>query len=201
MTGEVACEWGLLVGPAEEPISLDDAKQHASIVANDEDGLIDAFIQMARHAAESYLNRALMAQTWQLQLSGFADVIWLPMAAPLQSVEFFTYYDTDGALQVVDPAVYEIDLVSEPARIVRACNQSWPAVQADRHRPVSITYICGYASAAAVPELIKQGMRLMVTHADANRSGESGADIARKAAEACWESAGPVFWRPPTVCR
>ena len=74
-------DWSLTSGPAQEPITVQDAKDHARITHGREDGLIAADITAARQAFESFTNRAAMTQTWTLQLRGFADVMPLPMAA------------------------------------------------------------------------------------------------------------------------
>lgn len=202
MTYEIACDWALVTPPAEEPISLDEAKSQASIHSNDDNGLIGSYIVAARQAAETYLQRALFTQTWQLQLTDFADIIWLPMAAPLQSVTSVKYYDSAGTLQTLSTSFYTVDTTSEPGRVLRAPNQVWPSTQADRLVVVIITYVCGKSSVADIPEAVKQGIRLHVSASDADRNG--GAAESRmtvKAAESCWNVYGQVWWRPPSRWR
>jgi uncharacterized phiE125 gp8 family phage protein len=197
---DIACDWSLVAAPAQEPLTIAEAKAQASMVSDDDNALINAYIASARQQAESYLGRGLLTQTWQVQLSGFADVIWLPRAAPLQTVSSVKYYDTAGVLQTLATSFYTVDAISEPGRIVRAPNQSWPAVQVDRLAPVLITYVCGWNNTSDIPELIKHGMRLYVSYCDADRMGDVGAETARKAAESCWRAYGQVFWRPPQLC-
>lgn len=196
---DIACEWSLVTAPVVEPLTIAEAKQHCRIFVDDDNALIASYITVARQGAEQYLNRAVPPQTWQAQLGGFADVIWLPMAAPLQSVSSVKYYDTAGVLQTLASTYYTVDTVSEPGRVVRAPNQSWPAVQSDRLAPVIITYVCGWATVQDIPELIKAGIRLAVEAQNAARGGADSAP-SMKAAEACWNGYGQVFWRPPTLC-
>lgn len=206
---EIQCDWTPVEGPSQEPITLDEAKLHAGNVQDDENLLFLGYLKAARSACENFMNRALFTQTWKLQLSGFADIIWLPRAAPLQNdpdaspstAPVVQYYDVDGVLQTLASSYYIVDTVSEPGRIVRAPNQSWPAVQSDRLvGAVVITYVAGWDDVEDIPEDIKQGIRLFVAYQDADRIGSPDADASRRAAEALWTQAGPVYWREPQ-CR
>jgi len=201
MRTALQCEWTLVTGPNQEPISVDEAMLQASVSQGDDEQLFLGYIAAGRQAAETELGRGLFTQTRRIQLSGFADSIWLPMAAPLQNDPTATpstapviqYYDGDGALQTLATTVYAVDTISEPGRIVRAPNQSWPTTQSDRARPVLITYVCGWTSVDLIPELIKQGIRVYVAGCDGDRIGETEL----KAARAFWQQAGQVFWREP----
>lgn len=190
-------EWVLVTGPVQEPLEVDDAKQWAVAHQNDDNVTFDALIRGAREAAQNYLGRAFFTQTWKLQLEYFADVVWLPMAAPLASVTSVTYYDSDGVSQTLSTSYYTVDTVSEPGRIVRAPNQTWPSVQSDRLMPVTITYVCGVTDVANIPEMVKQGMRYFISGMDADRLK---AQDAIAAAHACWDCIGPVYWREPEHC-
>jgi len=190
------CEWSMMTAPAQEPLTLDEAKLQASVTQDDENLLVVGYLKAAREAAQSFLNRALFTQTWKLQIAGFDDVIWLPMAAPLQSVTSVQYYDENGTPQTLATSYYDVDTVSEPGRIVRKPNQTYPTVQSDRLRPVTVTYVCGWTDVDLIPEAIKQGIRVYLTAFEGGRAGQTF-DIAQKAAEACWIQAGQVFWRAP----
>jgi uncharacterized phiE125 gp8 family phage protein len=190
-------EWTRTSDPASEPITLVEAKAQARITHTTEDSLLSAYVQTAREAAEAFMARGLLTQTWTLVLEEWADRIWLPMAAPLQSVSSVEYYATDGVLTTLSTSTYTVDTVSRPGRIVRAPAQTWPALQPDRlDGAVVITYVVGWDTASAIPERIKQGVRMYVTYLDCDRDGlvEYGAQ-ARRAAEACWDDR--VRWIPP----
>jgi len=188
--------WELVNGPTTEPITLLEAKQHARIRQDDDDAVIQRFITTAREQAEESLGRGLFTQTWQMTLNAFYTTIWLPRAAPLQSVTSIFYYDTTGTLQELATSVYDTDPSSRPARVVLKPNQTWPAVQATRLTPnVMIKYIIGWDATSKIPERIKQGIRMYVAYLDADREGLDDADKARKAAEACWTDC--VHWIEP----
>lgn len=193
MNGGEGCEWIQTIAPTSEPLSLAEAKLQARIAIDDEDSLLNSYIIAAREAAEGHLGRGLLTQTWKLTLPAFAETIWLPMAAPLQSVTSVKYYDTTGTLTTLAGTVYTVDTTSRPGKIMRAVNQSWPALQGGRLGGlVEITYIVGWTAKDLIPERIKQGMRLYVTAVDADRDKPD-----TTAAEACWTDR--VFWKPP-VC-
>lgn len=202
---EIPCEWALVSGPAEEPITLDQAKRQARITHDDENALILSYITAGRQRAEECLGRGLLTQTWTLTLGMWADQIWLPMAAPLQNDPAATpstapivqYYDATGTLQTLASTVYTVDRVSRPGRLVRAPNQVWPVLQADRWTGrVVITYVVGWTAPAQIPERILQGIRVYVGYLDSDREGlDTDGERARQAAEACWTDR--VYWKPP----
>jgi uncharacterized phiE125 gp8 family phage protein len=191
----MTADWSLVTPPTVDPLTLVEAKAQCRIAVADEDALLTSYIGAARQAAEQYLGRGLLAQAWALQLSDWADVIPLPMAGPLQSVTSVAYYNDAGTLTTLAQSAYLVDLRAEPGRVMRAPNQVWPTVQSDRLIGVVITYVVGWGSAAVLPELIKQGLRLHVTYSDARASADAASILA--AAQACWSLYGRLWYLPP----
>lgn len=191
-------QWIRTVAPAVPVVTLQDMKDHARISQPNGDATLQRYIGAATEAAEQYMNRGLMTQTWQVTLRWFADVIYLPMSAPLQSVSSVKYYDTSGVLTTLATTYYDVDLVSRPGRILRAANQSWPALQSGKlGGRVVITYVVGWLTTDLVPERIKQGIRLYVSWLDADRDGmDPNGQRGRQAAESCW--ADQVYTIEPT---
>lgn len=194
---EPACEWAIVTEPTEEPLTVDAAKRHARITNDDEDALIQSYIKAGRQAAEEYLGRGLLTQTWKFTLEEFAETIWLPMAAPLQSVTSIKYYDIAGVLQTLSPTVYIVETVSRPGKIMRGVSQAWPGLQGGRMGGrVEITYIVGWTAKDQIPERIRQGIRSYVGYLDSDREGlDVDAGKALAAAQACWTDR--VFWKAP----
>jgi len=190
------CYWTLTTSPVLEPITVQEAKAQARISHDTEDRLIASYIQAAREQAEAYLGRGLYTQSWTLHLQTWAEVIYLPMAAPLQTVTSVKYYDTDGTQQTLSSSYYTVDTASLPGRITRASGQAWPSLQADRlSGTIQIVYVVGWTSIANIPEKFKQGIRLWVSAMDADRDGLDGtAQNARRAAEACWSDRVEWLW-------
>ena len=64
---------------------------------------------------------------------------------------------------------WEIDIYSEPARLSETYGYSWPSTY-DRLNAIEITFLAGYgATAATVPETIKQAILLLLAHYYENR--------------------------------
>src|SRR5690606_20838877 len=158
--------WALVrvAPPAEEPVMLEEAKLHLRVDTTDEDTLISSLIVSAREHVEAFQLRALVTQTWRLSLDEFpaGRVIRLPRP-PLQSVTSITYIDPTGAQQTLDSSVYDVDADSEPGRVVLKADASWPEV-ADVPGAVQVEYAAGYGDAAAVPEVVRQAMLLLIGH-------------------------------------
>ena len=176
----------LVTPPAFEPLTLEDAKRHARIDGDDGNRTLIGFIAAAREAAEDYLGRGLITQTWRFELDAWASTIELPMAAPLQSVTGITYVDVNGATQTLSSAVYTVDTSSWPGRVLLTNTQTWPTLGPGLQAKVKITYIVGYTTRDLIPEAIKQGLRAYVAALDADRDGLAGGDLAMQAARLCW---------------
>jgi uncharacterized phiE125 gp8 family phage protein len=163
----------LIVAPTTEPVSLQEAKDQVRQSLTTDDTLITGLIVAARIAAEQELRRALLPQTWELTLDHFPNAIRLDNA-PLISVDSVKYLDDTGTLQTLSPASYIVDDKSEPAWLQPAYTYDWPTTYPEINA-VRVRFQCGYASAAAVPQAIKQWILLMVGHYYENR--EAGAEF------------------------
>ena len=197
MSNAIGTAWSLTTAPTDEPVTVNDIKLQARITDDASDELLDFYRIAAREEAERFMGRGILTQTWTLLLDGFANVIPLPMAAPLQSVTWVKYYDENGTQQTLATSVYDTDLVSRPGRVVLKAGQSWPGTQSERRNGiVEIKYVVGWTSADLVPERIKQGIRQYVTYLDLDRDGmEVRALDAKLAAERCWDDR--IHWSAP----
>lgn len=190
----------LVTPPTSEPISVEDAKVHLRVTGYDEDALIDRCIAGARSRAEDYLRRAMSTQTWRYVQDEWSDLIRLPMA-PLQSVTSVKYYDASGDQQTLATSVYLVDVFSEPGTIQLAPNQSWPALQPGRRSAVEVTYVVGYASVAAIPRAVLDGIYLLLTQGYERRGDDAdrpAGALQHPAAEALL-APHRVFWAPSCV--
>lgn len=108
----------LITPPAAEPVTLADAKLHLKVDTSDDDALITRLITAARARAEWHTGRALNTQGWILWLDGWppCSVLEIPLP-PLQSVSSVTVYAPDDSATVLDPATYQVDRASAPARL------------------------------------------------------------------------------------
>ena len=158
--------------PSVEPVTLAEAKKHLNVTFSDDDDYISALIKVARQTAEDYTNRQLITATWKAYLDEFpihdTQVIEL-MHCPVAAITSITYTDTSGETQTWAAADYQLDIVSEPARILPAYNKAYPTAR-EQMNAVEITFTCGYGSTgASVPDRIKQAILLMIGHWYENR--------------------------------
>lgn len=156
------------VAPLNPPVTVEEAKQHLSLVEKTHDALVSRLVEAATECAEWTTWRALVTQTWRLTLHEFPCRLWVPRP-PLQSVTSIQYVDTDGNLQTLDPSLYTIAADSQPAYIVPAYNQVWPATRC-QPEAVKVTFVAGYGSTGEdVPQRIRQAILLIAGNWFANR--------------------------------
>ncbi len=147
----------LISGPAEEPVTLAEARAHLRLDTADEDALLTAFITAARAALEGETRRAFVTQSWRLLLDDWPGVtVRLPLA-PVVAVTAVTLEGT-GAL---DPAHYETALAGDEPRLVAA--RAWPA-PLHSVAGIAIDFEAGYGAAAAVPAPLKQAVLMLAAH-------------------------------------
>lgn len=150
--------------PATEPVSLDDAKAHLRVTDTTDNDYITALITAARVWCERQTKRAFITQTWDVALGAFEQEIILT-PAPLQSVSYVKYYDTNGTLQTLSSSVYQVDTTDCVGRIRLAYNQSWPDIRSGLYNGVQVRYVAGYGSSTSdVPANIKHAIKLMISH-------------------------------------
>lgn len=155
----------LVTGPVVEPVTLAEAKRHANVIASDDDGLLQGLIAAARELVEQDTSRALINQTWAVELHDWwCDKIELPRP-PLVSITHVKYVDQNGVTQTLPASYYDVDTRREPGVLWWDEDVSSTPTLSDQANAVVITYLAGYgASAAAVPARAKQAILLLVSH-------------------------------------
>ncbi len=151
-------------GPAEEPLSVEEAKAHLRIDGTAEDTLIASLILTSRLHIEAALGLALIAQGWTLVLDQWPKdgTVKIPMR-PVLGVGEVRVFDRDGNASVVPASDYQGDVVNTPARIV-SNGAGWPA-PGQKINGIEIDFEAGYgAGAADVPAPIKQALLMLVAH-------------------------------------
>ncbi len=153
----------LITAPESEPITLAQAKAHLRVDIDDDDDLITGLIASARSVAEAFLHRALITQTRELVLDYFPYDSLPLLFPPIQSVTSIIYTDTAGVQQTASPAIYQVDVDSEPGRIWPAYGQYWPTVRVLTLNNVRVRYVCGYGNSGEdVPADIRHALLLMI---------------------------------------
>lgn len=175
----------VITPPASEPITLANVKEQLGIPTADtaSDAVITRRIAEARQYAENYMQRALITQTQEIRLDCFpvenAGAIVLPFPN-LLTIVHVKYVDTDGTVQTIDSADYELDTYSLKGSVRPIYGTSWPTAR-DEPNAVRVQYTCGYGAAGtAVPELIREALMLWVGHLmNFQPQAESGLTITR----------------------
>jgi len=156
-------KWKVITAPTTDPITVEDAKRHMRVDADDDDEYIKSLIEMATQWCERIQGRAYITQTLMSKCDAFPEYFLLPRP-PLQSVTSITYVDQNGDTQTVDTSIYVVDTHSEPGRVTLAYDEEWPYDVRAIENAVAITYVAGYGGPADVPERIKHAIRLLVSH-------------------------------------
>lgn len=144
----------LITPPAALAVSLAAAKVHLRITSDDLDASIATWIEGITAQTEHDVGRSFITQGWRLTCAGFGLALRLDHP-PVISIESVSYYDTDGALQVLAPAAYHVHSVGAPGFITPAPGAAWPATQV-RADAVIVDYTCGYGpTEASVPACAK----------------------------------------------
>lgn len=161
----------LIIPPAQEPVSLEEAKAQLRVDGLDDDAYIVNLIKAARQHTENVTWRALITQTWDVYFDRFSSEIEIPLGQ-LQSVVSISYVDTDGITQTVDSSIYDVDTDSDPGKISLSHGQSWPMIRPQRNA-VTIRFVAGYGNQSSVPFTIKQAILFLVGHFYENRESSS----------------------------
>lgn len=154
--------------PAEEALTLAEAKTHLKVDYSTDDTYIETLIKAARKQTEEYTNLSLIDATYEQAFDGFptADrlnphqslVLW---RSPLISVTSVVYTAEDGTSTTESGSNYAVDTYRKPPSVSPVYGYSWQSAQ-DIPASVVVTFRAGFADADSVPEPIKQAMLLMV---------------------------------------
>lgn len=167
----------LVTPPADEPISIEEAKHHLKMDEIDEDNVLIAdLIKTVRQSAEAASWEAFVTQEWKMMIPRFPCIYEYGDDArielkkpPLQSVTHVKYIDEDGAQQTLAEGTdYTVHTHSYPGFIVPAYGQNWPYARCQPDA-IEIQFKCGYGNADAVPGAIKDKLKLTLAYLYANR--------------------------------
>jgi uncharacterized phiE125 gp8 family phage protein len=184
----------VITPPASEPVTLDQAKRHCRIDNDYDDDLVGMYLTGARILAETYLNRALLTQQLQYNITWSPPptatplvpqslivfpLNWPPLVkrpielprAPAVSVEGITWGPIDN-MQAADPEDYDTNLLVEPGYIA-VKPQLLPRIP---QQSMSISYTAGWADASTIPTPIVQAILTGTAHYYEQR-GDTSAEM------------------------
>jgi uncharacterized phiE125 gp8 family phage protein len=150
----------LVTAPTELPVSLQEAKNFLKLEdsVTEDDALVMALLRSAIEDTESFQNRKLITQTWDLKLDRFpCDRIWLPYGN-LQSVTSISYVDTSGVTQTWSSSLYQVDTSGVLGSIIPVYGEVYPVTRYVLNA-VTVRFVCGYGDDPAdVPEATRLGI-------------------------------------------
>ena len=158
-------------GPAVEPVTLAEAKDHLRVDGTAEDTLIGSLIVTSRLHVEAAMGLALVTQGWSVFLDAWppGSALALPLR-PVQSITAVRLYDEDAVVTTVPAGTYFLDGAGVPARLVRQGALAWPSPRRTANG-IEVAFTAGYGDAAAdVPEPIRQALLLLIAHWHEHRS-------------------------------
>jgi uncharacterized phiE125 gp8 family phage protein len=155
----------LLSAPAQEPVTLVEAKEFLRVDGVEEDGFITSLIVAARLHVESITSRAMIAQSWRVICDNFPSnkIVNLPVA-PLLSLTQVRVYDFDGNEILLALAQFQPETKVSPARIFLPKTIAGLPLMRER-AAVEIDYVAGFgASSDDVPNDLKQAIFVLIAY-------------------------------------
>ena len=158
-------------GPASEVLTDDEAIYHLRSQGitfdSDETAELQAKVKTARIIAENHTRRKFINQAMVGYLDDWPTHLTLGVG-PVSTFTSVTYTDTAGDPQTLATTEYKTDIISENPRIY--FHGTLPDLLEDAFNGVQINFTAGYgATAASVPEPIKDAVILILGHLWENR--------------------------------
>lgn len=145
------------------PVTLTQAKEHLRVINGDLDEHIETLIAAATEYCEGVTGRALrVSETltqkycqWPCNPIGFNR-------QPVTSITHVKYYDADNVLTTVTSTNYRLQTSTNAACYLEFDSEYSKPSLYYRDDAVIITYVAGYATIAAVPEMAKHAVKMLV---------------------------------------
>jgi hypothetical protein len=176
--------FALATAPAEEPVTLTEAKAHARIEHSAEDTLVTTLIKTARQACEKMTGRAFITQTWTASFDRWADVDggqsedgWPFFVSPTprrlalspRPPIAITSLVVDGVTIATSEYALRGHELFVKSGVADSVNELGGGIVA--------TFTAGYGAAAAVPNDVKQAILTLVAHFYENREAANASGI------------------------
>jgi len=152
----------LITKPLVEPVTLAGAKSQLRIDGTDEDILVSELITAARQYLEQICGLRLITQSWRQYEDCWpaSRVLKLPLR-PVQSVQAITVYDATGAPSIIAASDYQVDNISDIARI----HMANPATPGMTMNGIEVDFTVGFGDTGVdVPDTLKRAILMLVAH-------------------------------------
>lgn len=163
----------LITGPTTPLVTVADLKKYSEIFTSDNDELLQSLISAAMAKLDGYegiLGRALINQTWRIQLDAWrCREIELPLGRVHSAT--VTYYPADGSPSTAfDGSNFSVyNFPGGRAIVELLADKSFPGA-ANRRDAVSVEYVVGYGpNVSDVPADITLAIKRLCAHIFENR--------------------------------
>lgn len=156
----------LITDASTDPVTLAEmvAEIPGYVQSTANDAIVSDKIAGATRWLQEYTSRQFIQATYLQAYDDWPDEI-IPHIQPLVSVTSVKYYDTDATQQTVSSTMYWTDIYNIPPRIVfKPSTFDYPTVETGRPSAIEVRYSAGYTNAAAVPEIVKQAIKLLARY-------------------------------------
>jgi len=159
------------------PVTLQDIKAELLSYADapSNDAIVTAKLYEAVNYIQNQTQRQFILATWLQTFDSWSgndpnssnqSNSWIGNGCslgiqPVSSVTSVKYYNTDSTLTTVSNSDYWVDVNHKPPRVVFKPSFGFPAWEVWRPSPIEVTFVAGYANAAAVPQMAKLAIKLL----------------------------------------
>jgi len=123
------------------------------------------YVRAAQAFVEKVTDRKLVSQTWKWFLDSWpcGDRMYLPFGK-LSSVTHVKYTDTAGTQTTWSADEWEISTARDTGVLALSYGKSWPSATLRVLDPIEVQFVCGWTTAADVPEDLRAAVLLMASH-------------------------------------
>lgn len=150
----------------QEPVTLAEARRQCELGDNDfHNHHLAQLITSVREQVEADTGLVCYTSTFTLKMTEWPSCSYFRLwgARPVTSVTSITYIDSAGATQTWGSSNYVLDTGFVVPIVRLAYGVDWPSLRGDING-ITVTFVAGYASVAAVPQMIKNACLLLLRH-------------------------------------
>jgi uncharacterized phiE125 gp8 family phage protein len=144
----------------QEPVTVAEARRQCriadAIAYHDEE--LAALIAAAREMVENDTGIVCYTGSFTQKFTDWSGVD-LADVRPVTSITSIAYLDGDGTSQTLSTDVYQLETASVKQFVRLKYGQNWPTTRWDTNG-ITVTYVAGYATVAAVPQMVKLAVLL-----------------------------------------
>lgn len=152
-------------GPAIEPVTLSEAKNFLRLDSTEDDVLISSLITAARIYIETTIGKILITESWSYFIDKWpkSNTVYLPLN-PIQEIEEVRFYSDEETYQIIPPADYSIDIISNHPRLKFKGAQQAP-ISSQALNQIEVRFIAGYGdNLSDIPADLKQALLMLCAH-------------------------------------